>query len=627
MVEKISIGLIDSGVDRSSSIIDNKFIVDLFKDDSNNHNFLKHGTFCAHLIQRNAPHATIYDLKVFDRTLVTSSRKIVNAITLCIENNIKLINLSLSVNDPNYYYEFKEICDEAFKKRMIIVASADNIGRVCLPAYLNNVIGVGIAQVDENDFLFKDEPIQIYANGYLKYNENGDNHATSYATARMTGIIANILLDNPHIDYNYLISILKSKALVFDGEKILVKNQNFNFSKNTLPVILSSRFVGDCNNLGRILLIGSRNEIDLFRKFSSFLSFNIHDYFIIEFEKIDLVNLISPDQVNYFKIPEDYNSSLENCDTIILGKLPTAIFYKILEKLDKPGKKIFSLYDFSENHPIGNIKLKNIQLLHKNNINKVIHELNRIPSTHIMNNQIPVLALINLTEKQNILPVELYIRQEFLKYQYSIGQISPTPLAEIFGFDYSYSHYRTIPEKLHTAFAKSLIESLNFKKPESDLIVVGIETSVVPKNLHDSDFFSNYTLPGISLLFGFQPDAIILIINELDEADFIIRNIKCIKHLFNTDVNLVIFNGLNNQINKDLLSNNVKKFEHLREIIADKIKAIKLEVKNKAKIPVYDLNNTEHSDHIIDRLINSLNLSNHKIKHGYNKSPRQNTKS
>lgn len=609
----IGIGLIDSGIDKSSNLINTKFIVDLFKEESNNDVFLKHGTFCAHLLQKNAPNAIIYDLKVFDKKLITSSKKIINAITLCIENNIKLINLSLSVNDPNYYYEFKEICDEAFKKRLIIVASADNIGRVCLPAYLNNVIGVGIAQVDENDFIFRDEPIQIYANGYLKYNENGDNQATSFATARMTGIIANILVENPYIDYTDLVSILKSKALAFDEKKILVKNQNFNFSKNTIPVILSSSHVVNSNNLGRILLVGSRNEIDLFRDYSGLLNFNIHDYFILEFEKIDLINLNSPGQVNYFTIPEDRNSSLENCDTIILGKLPNVIVHKILEKSDKPGKKIFSLYDFSENYPIENIKSKNIQLLHKNNINTVIHELNRISSTHIMNNQIPVLALINLSEKQNIFPVELYIRQELLKFQFSIGQISQNPLAEIFGFDYSYSNYRSIPEKLQTAYAKSLIESLNFKKPESDLIVVGIETPIVPENLLNSDFFSSYTLPGISLLFGFQPDAIILIINELDEADFVIRNIKCIKHLFNTDVNLVIYNGLNNQIIKDLISNNVKKFEHLREIIADKINAIKLEVRNKAKIPVYDLNSTKHRGHIIDRLINSLNLSNHKI--------------
>lgn len=616
MNNKISIGLIDSGIDKSSNIIDNKYIVDLFKKKSSNNDFfLKHGTFCAHLLQKNVPHALIYDLKVFDKKLITSSKNIINAINLCIENNIKLINLSLSVNDPNYYYEFKNICDEAFKKGLIIVASADNIGRVCLPAYLNSVIGVGIAQVEnENDFLYMDEPIQIYAKGLFNDNQINDRTATSYATARMTGIIANILIENPHIDYYELLSILKSRALDFDEKKIITKNQDFDFDKNTVPILLAPSVTFNSKNLGKILFVGASNEIDLFKNYSNLLKFSIHDFCIPMYDNpIDFININSLGQVNQLKIPEDFNSSLENCDTIIIGKLPNDLFQEIVEESNKLEKKIFSIYKISENCLINNIKSENIQILHKNNIDIVVNELKKIPSTHIINNQIPVLAIINLNEKQNIFSVELTIRQELLKLKFKIGQISPNPLAEVFGFDYSYSNCELIPERLQSAYAKALIESVNNKMPESDLIVVGVDTPVVPDRLISSIFFDTYTLPSISLLFGFQPDAVILVINELTESEYIIRNIICLEYFLNTKVILIINNGLTEKMSPNVINQNIPDWDNLKLIATNRLNAIKIDVKKKVKIPVLNIYDKDQAGCIIDEIINCFYLTKPKL--------------
>lgn len=608
---KIKIGLIDSGVDKSSNLIDSKYIIAIFKNKTSSKDvLLKHGTFCAHLIQRNVPRAIIYDLKVFDGKLITSSKNIIGAIQLCIDSDIKLINLSLSVNDVNYYYEFKNICDEAFRKGLIIVTAADNIGRVCLPAYLDNVIGVGIAHIEnENDFFYTDESIQIYANGSFNGNQISDRAATSYATARMTGIIANILIENPLISYNELLTILRSRALVFDGGRINIKNQDFDFYKNTVSLILHPTIMFNSDNLGKILFFGESSEIDLFETYSNLLKINIHDFCFPEFEHpFNFSNLSSFNQANQLKIPKSFDSSLKKCDTLIIGKLPENLYHEAIKKSNKLKKNTFSIYQLSKNVTINSIKSDNIQIFHKNNIDIVVNELNNLQSTHIINSQIPVLALINLNEKQNIFSIELSIRQELLKLNYKIGQISPSPLAEFFGFDYPYSNSKYIPERLQPVYAKALIESVNNKMPESDLVVVGIDAPVVPENLISSNFFSTYTVPSISLLFGFQPDAVILIINELTEAEYIIRNINCLESLLNAEVILIIYNGLVGKMESNVINQKLPDLDQLKRIATNRLNAIKTEVRKKVQISILDINDKKQTDYIIDEIINCFNL-------------------
>ena len=392
----IRIGLIDNGININNSLItEKKSIINGWKGSYNDYNdAIGHGTQCAHLILKTAEFITeIYNVKVFDKTLRTSTKNILDALQWCINNDIKLINLSLSVPDINYYYEFKQICDDAYKKGIIIVAAADNAGQPCLPAYLENVLGVGIAKLEnESDFYFVNASIQLYANGNIS-NICIDQPAiqgTSFATARMTGRIANILLENPNINFNQLADLLFTESLTYKKEKILMKNQKINLNKYTVPVSLR-----------------------------------------------------------------------QNRD----------------------------------------VKL-------------IIKELKDISTQHIVNNQILSIALINLSNNPDISDIEIKIKDELIKRKCKFIVINSDINSNTSDYIYSFNYYRQMQGRLQTTYAKALIETVNNNHPNAELILIRMDKSPVPLNLNSSNFFDNYTIPELSLLFGFQLDLSILIMNS-----------------------------------------------------------------------------------------------------------------
>jgi hypothetical protein len=481
----IRIGLIDSGININSPLIIRKnYIFNGWKDSLGDFNdSLGHGTVCAHLIQKAAENADIYNVKVFDKKLVTSTKNIIEAVNWCMNNNINLINLSLSVSDINYYYEFKQICEEAYKRGIIIIASADNIGRPCLPAYLENVIGVGVADLqNESEFFYVNSFIQIYLNGKsITGSFNQEIQATSFATARMSGIIANILIEKPELDFNHLKHILLSKSIPFKKEKILVKNQTINLNKNIIPISLNKR----------------------------------------------------------------------------------------------------------------------------NNVKSIVKELKTISNQHIVNSQKQIIVLTNLTEHGNIFNIELKIRAELIKRNYKIGQLSANIRAEEFGFDYSFSSYKQLPEKFHSAYAKALIESVNHKNPKAKSIIIGMDKPIIPLSINNSNFFDIYSIPEISLLFGFQVDFCILIINELTEYEYIKKNIICLESLFNIQVLFLIYNSLYNENIKNKTVQELPNIKQIKKISAKRFIQLQDEIKTNLNLNVYDIND-EINNAIYDEICNVL---------------------
>jgi len=190
------IAVIDSGINLKSKFIDQSKIIAVDMDHTDRNG---HGTGIIYLIQQLYADAQIYVLKIYDIYLKTTTRKVIDSIKWCVDNDIKLINLSTSiVGNENYAY-IKEICDWSYKQGCIIVASAHNFGIPCLPSYLPNVYGVGISfSNDPRKIVYRREHcIQLYAKGINIEVPNVNDRlvktaGTSYATAISTGNIASI---------------------------------------------------------------------------------------------------------------------------------------------------------------------------------------------------------------------------------------------------------------------------------------------------------------------------------------------------------------------------------------------------------------------------------------------------
>lgn len=605
-VDKIKIGLVDSGLNNTNII--EKHIIQGYKSNFDSyHDYLGHGTSCAQIILSIFGNVLLYNVKVFDKKLITTTAKIIDAIEWCIKTKIKIINLSLSIQDLNYYYEFKQVCDKAYNQGIIIVASADNFGRTCLPAYLPNVIGVGVANVGCTEYFYSDNYfIQMYTNGLPPFNSNIDNtiHTTSYATARLTGIIASILTEQPDLDYHGVINILKTTAIAICEDKIIVKNLPFDFKTPTSPIILHSN-----PNLAKIdkksiTFIGFELETALFRNFSSLVKLDVQNMVELETEvhSCNFDRILESRQIPKYKLPDEYKDKIAISNTIILGDIPNYCYDIILKDVNFFKKNLISLYPIPKNIAEFDHNTMRVKFIH-DKLKRIITKLTDVPSNHITNNQIPIIGIINLCEKQTFLNIELIIRQELIKSNCKIGQISSSTMGNMFGLDYTYSDYEYIPSNLHSAYGKALIESVNNKIPDADLVVVGLDTPVVPLNFISHNFFDKYTTSNIAMLFGFQVDAFVLVINELNEVEYILSNINCLKSLLKAEVMLIIYNSLSNQTSISNGNQNAPIYDRVLKIAQDRFYKIKNEMGKRLGLIVYDIKDEEQRKQIIEKII------------------------
>lgn len=477
----MKIALIDSGINPNILMCRNKFsIINAWKGNSDNYDdLLGHGTKCADLILRDSDNVILYNIKVFDKTLSTSCKNLFEAMNWCIKNGIQIINLSLSVNNLNYYYEFKEICDEAEKKKVIIVASADNFGRVCLPAYLDNVIGVGAAKVNEyNDYYYTDSSIQIYGNASIEVSMESNilPYSTSFATARITGHICKILNENQPLNFKELSYLLATQSKEYIKDNIIIINQSVDFSKCTAPIYID------------------------------------------------------------------------------------------------------------------------------NNIETIIKELKNVDHLHIIKDHIRILLFINLTTNPHFDYVEYKLKERFLNNS-KIVLINANGNILNEKINYQLKLYKDIPLNLCSSFGKAIIDNIN-RTTDTQLIVVALDKPIIPISDNSYNFFDIYTIPEISLLFGLNVDYCIPVINELNEIEYVNRNVECLKNMFNLEIPFFLFNSLTNMIGENESDTSTLNYDLLKKISNKKYLEIQNCIKSNFGLDLYDFE-SEKCDTIINDLISS----------------------
>lgn len=225
---KIKVAILDSGIDLnheylSESIIggvsfekqENTYVT---AEDFNDKN--GHGTACASVIKKECKNAEFFIIKILDENAESNLMILETALNYIKETDIRLINMSLSILDKTCTKSLKRICDELEKGDKILVCSLANGYRKSYPAFFKSVIGVkGLILEDENSYWFnKNKKIQAIVddNKYIHCDLNNSysifGGSNSYAAAKMTGIIANIMLENPHIHKKEIYEKLKEGA-------------------------------------------------------------------------------------------------------------------------------------------------------------------------------------------------------------------------------------------------------------------------------------------------------------------------------------------------------------------------------------------------------------------------------
>ncbi|TDD04288.1 serine protease [Nonomuraea deserti] len=164
-----------------------------------------HGTACASVIRRFAPGCELVSVRVLGG-FFGSSENLVTALRWVIDNGFDVVNLSLSTSKRTFGTVLRELTDDAYFNRTLIVASAHNMKVESFPWRFSSVVSVGShAEADPWLYYYNPAPpVEFYAGGVnvpvaWKGGARTLCSGNSFATPRMAGICALILSKYPEL--------------------------------------------------------------------------------------------------------------------------------------------------------------------------------------------------------------------------------------------------------------------------------------------------------------------------------------------------------------------------------------------------------------------------------------------
>ncbi len=181
-----------------------------------------HGTACAGIILQLAPEAEIYSVKVIGSDSKGTADQLVAGLGFALDQGYDVINMSLGTTEERHARRLGALADRAFYEGRIIVAAANNQGRVAFPAHLSSVLAVDMEGFEDRESVRYDwgSPIELSARGiYVEAPAMGGGAqlftGTSFACPHVTGILARLLSVYPGLsafEARTMLSLLSIEA-------------------------------------------------------------------------------------------------------------------------------------------------------------------------------------------------------------------------------------------------------------------------------------------------------------------------------------------------------------------------------------------------------------------------------
>lgn len=286
-----------------------------------------HGTTCAAIIKKYIPDVILSSVKVLDQDTHAGNKcQLINALQWCMQNGIKLVNLSLGTVDFRDFAHIEKAAGYFAENGGIIVAACNNRNIFTCPASLENVIGVRCdlsKTLKEREFIYNPaspDGIEIIACGshhLVKYNSKSTltTSSNSFAAPAVTSMVYDILINDKNISINKLKEVLQEKSYKLMNTKDFTSGlSEFNepsavVNKSVdIPIILIYQYtVGKSNELPRTLTekfrtdgynaLNVEDELqqDICNGVISLVNFTKNNDISIERSLPSLVNVFEPD--------------------------------------------------------------------------------------------------------------------------------------------------------------------------------------------------------------------------------------------------------------------------------------------------------------------------------------------
>lgn len=217
--EGVRVAIIDSGIEADHPDLDDSVkggvIVEydeggedrtpVVPDDSPRDLF-GHGTACAGIIHSLAPQAELYSVRVLGKDLTGKALQFARGLRWAIENDMQVINLSLSTSKYSYFALFHKLADQAYFENAMLISAVNNIPAPSYPSLYSSVISVA-AHEGKDPFIYyynPAPPVEFGAPGIdlkVSWIDGGSSTITgnSFAAPHIAGLVTLIRSKHPDL--------------------------------------------------------------------------------------------------------------------------------------------------------------------------------------------------------------------------------------------------------------------------------------------------------------------------------------------------------------------------------------------------------------------------------------------
>lgn len=165
-----------------------------------------HGTAVAGVIRSLAPDCRLHSVRVLGDRLTGRGPVFAAGLRWAIENDMRVVNLSLSTGKEEYHGLFHDLADEAYFRGVALVCAVNNAPVASYPSQYAAVLSVAAhARRDPERFDYNpDPPVEFGAPGIdveVAWREGTRLVATgnSFAAPHITGLVARLLGNHPDL--------------------------------------------------------------------------------------------------------------------------------------------------------------------------------------------------------------------------------------------------------------------------------------------------------------------------------------------------------------------------------------------------------------------------------------------
>jgi len=215
----VRVAVVDSGIEYDHPVLENSVrggVIVEYDAKSENQYRIKsestpvdvsgHGTACAGIIHSIAPEAELYSVRVLGRNMGGRAIQFAAGLDWAIENDMQVVNLSLSTSLEEFFGLFHDLADQAYFKNMNLVSAVNNIPEASYPSLYSSVISVA-AHDGKDPFTYyynANPPVEFGAPGIdVEVAWNRKQYMTctgnSFAAPHITGITALIRAKHPEL--------------------------------------------------------------------------------------------------------------------------------------------------------------------------------------------------------------------------------------------------------------------------------------------------------------------------------------------------------------------------------------------------------------------------------------------